>query len=137
MATYPVKFRRVLCCELQLAYDNFIGRHLVIPHVSQDLCEVRVIQLPHSGSNEGAVDILVGSYSRPLETTNAPVKIVYLPTSPGLLEGKGMQALLAQGAQLSLQNLCSSFYSASTALPVSPLLCQRRCRTGHVSWHLL
>lgn len=94
MATYPVKFRRVLCCELQLAYDNFIGSHLVIPHVSQDVCEVTVIQLPHSGSNEGAVDILVGSYSRPLETTNTTVKLVNLLAR----EGKGAQALLTQGA---------------------------------------
>ena len=67
------------CCELQLADDNFIGRHLVIPHVAQDLCQVTVIQLPHSGSDEGAVDVLVGSYSRPLEATDATVKVVNCP----------------------------------------------------------
>lgn len=67
VVTYPVKFWRVLCCKLQLAYDNFIGRHLVSLHVSQDLCEVTVIQLLHSSSNEGAVDVFVGHDTRALE----------------------------------------------------------------------
>lgn len=70
MATHPVKFWWVLCCKLQLAYDDLVGRHFIIPHVSQDLREVAVIQLLHSSTDEGAVDVLVGSYSGRLETTN-------------------------------------------------------------------
>lgn len=93
MAPYPVKFGRVPCCELQLPDDHFIGRHLVIPHVPQDLRQVTVIQLPHSSSNEGAVDVLIGSYSRPLERTDATVKRVYLLTTAGLAEGKGRGSL--------------------------------------------
>lgn len=69
-ATHPVKFWWVLRRKLQLAYDDLVGRHFVSPHVSQDLREVAVIQLPHGGTDEGAVDVLVGSYSGRLETTN-------------------------------------------------------------------
>lgn len=105
MAPYPVKFGRVSRCELQLPDDHFIGRHLLVPHVPQDLREVTVIQLPHSSTNEAAVDVLVGSYSRPLERANAMFKQVYLITSAGLAEGKGREALFTQGAQLSSQDL--------------------------------
>lgn len=119
LAPYPIEFGRVPCCELQLPNDHFIGRHLVIPHVPQDLCQVTVIQLPHSSSNEGAVDVLVRSYSRPLERTNATVKQVYLLISAGLAEGKGR----------------GTFYTRSTALitgPVKQLVqCQHTCRTDH------
>ncbi|KAI1233693.1 Protein BUD31 [Lamprotornis superbus] len=43
LAPYPVKFGRVPCCELQLPDDRFIGRHLVVPHVPQDLREVAAL----------------------------------------------------------------------------------------------
>lgn len=66
-ATHPVKLWRVLSCKFQLAYDNLIGGYLTVPHVSQDLSQVAVIQLLHSSRNKGTVDELVGSYSRSLK----------------------------------------------------------------------
>lgn len=112
MATHPVKLWRVLCCKFQLAYDNFIGGYFVIPHVSQDLCEVTVIQLLHSSRNKGTVDELVGSYSRPL---------------------KQQGWLSCQLAQDFQNDLRSSFLQCQPTLPMTFFLSPHTHRTEHPS----
>lgn len=112
MATHPVKLWRVLSCKFQLAYDNFIGGYFTIPHVSQDLSEVAVIQLPNSSRNKGTVDELVGSYSRSL---------------------KEQGWLSCQLARDFKNDLHSSFLQSHPTLPVTFFLSQHSYRTEHLS----